>query len=108
MSLTLVMGSKPDGMEFKSWGGIVGMPDITLNIPDSQVEVSFTMDDFCAVIYYIMTNTDLKSNDPRFHLLRVLRSLFIVKGHNPNECRLSDSGDPVDAEGKKTGFEKGQ
>ncbi len=53
---------------------------------------TFTMKDFLLIIYYVLTNTDLRENDPRLEFSEQLKLLKIIDGYNketnPNSKRL--------------------
>lgn len=50
--------------------------------------VHLELSDFCELVYYGMTNTDLKEGDPRLELLERLKKLSVVEGFNDGGKRL--------------------
>jgi len=52
-------------------------------------DVEITNDDFCALIYYFFTNTDLKEEDFRLDLINVIKNSTIVDGYNVGGKRIS-------------------
>jgi hypothetical protein len=46
------------------------------------------MEDFCELVKYVLTNTDLMPMDPRLGLCEFVSKLHIMDGHNPNQQRL--------------------
>lgn len=47
------------------------------------------MKDFCDAVCYVLTNTDLTSDDPRLELVEFVKQLKIVDGYNPGQRRLA-------------------
>ena len=74
MSLILEQNSKPAGLYLKTWDA----KRVTLGDYDLSIE------DFGAMVEYVMTNTDLVENDHRLELLRTLQKLEVVPGWNTN------------------------
>lgn len=66
----------------KTYGA--GEPEVIIG------EQYLSMKDFCEIVRYIMTNTDLKDgfNDPRWELRNELMRLDIVDGFNKGAKRL--------------------
>jgi hypothetical protein len=50
-------------------------------------------DDFCSLIEYFFTNTDLEENDCRKKLLKKLLDMKKVKGYNSSNERFSIEGE---------------
>ena len=71
MSLLLNQGTKPEGLEVKTWG-IVGLAVVHLG------DYEISMEDFLSVVRYVLTN--LNPNDPRLRFIKWVRSLEQVKG----------------------------
>lgn len=46
-------------------------------------------EDFCELVRYFFTNTDLKDNDPRTRLMHDILDLQITTGYNPGNTRLA-------------------
>lgn len=57
----------------------------TISIDDKEI----TNDDFCALVYYFFTNTDLKEDDFRLDLINVIKNSTIVDGYNAGGKRIS-------------------
>lgn len=57
---------------------------VTFTIPtkDGYDHLDIPLWEFCEIVRYVMTNTDLKSKDPRRFLLKRMKSLTIEEGHN--------------------------
>ena len=51
-------------------------------------EERMTMEDFCTIAYYVMTNTDLMQDDPRMDLFRKIKRLHCIEGYNRGGTRL--------------------
>ncbi len=68
--------------------------DLTFEEPTKNCEIS--IDDFCALILYFMTNNNLMEVDPRLKLLEQLKQLKVVEGYydraTPDTNRLGYSG----------------
>jgi len=61
----------------------VGEPEVIIG------DKYFSMVDFCRVVEYVLTNTDLKSlEDPRIELRNVVASMRAIKGFNEGAFRL--------------------
>lgn len=79
MSLSLDLGTKPHGTvavtDFD--GEYVGVADLQISTAD-----------FCQLVIYVLTNTDLQPNDPRLHLMNQIAKLNVIPGHNPGKARL--------------------
>ena len=79
MTLHLNLGTKPDGLPIKSGFGKILIGDYQL-----------TMEDFAAMVRYVIRNTDLQEDDPRIELVEQIKKLRIVEGFgirdypNPN------------------------
>jgi len=49
-----------------------------------------SMEDFCEMVRYVLTNTDLEDDDdPRYGLLAQLSSVSVIAGRNPGRKQLS-------------------
>ena len=79
MSLALELGTTPEGTVAKTDfdGKFVDVGDIRI-----------TTDDFCQLVIYVLTNTNLNQNDPRLHLMQQLAKLNVVTGHGGYGARL--------------------
>jgi len=44
--------------------------------------IEIDMRDFCELVLYVLTNTDLDPMDPRVRLVNLIREMKIVEGHN--------------------------
>lgn len=88
MSLELNQGTTPDGViavtSFDSEFISLGTP--AQHAQNEAIDIS--MADFCQLALYALTNTDLKSGDPRLHFMNQLAKLNVVKGFNPGRIRL--------------------
>lgn len=60
-------------------------------VPEVIIGDNFlSMEDFCDIVRYVMTNTDLKTlDDPRQRLRGDFRRLEIAEGYNKGGLRLS-------------------
>jgi hypothetical protein len=67
-----------------------------------KIDIQIPLSDFCALIEYVLENTDLErdipeiqngitvlTDDPRIALIEKIRNAKVVKGFNPNRTRLS-------------------
>lgn len=80
MSLSLELGTKPNGLSVKS-----NSASQTIWVGDYEI----SMRDFLYAAEYVLTNTDLVSaDDPRLRFLRCVRSMCEVEGYNPGQKRL--------------------
>ncbi len=85
MSLSLDLGTKPEGLEVKTFGQTIG-PDPLQMVYIGDYKIS--MKDFLCAAEYVLTNTDLEPDDPRLQFLKCVRSMKIVKGYNSGGKRL--------------------
>lgn len=81
MSLILNQGTKPEGLEIKTWG-MEGFPDVQLG------EYEISMADFMEAALYVLTNTDLEDTDPRMDFLRRIKSIETGPGYMSGRRRL--------------------
>ncbi|MEK7555141.1 MAG: hypothetical protein AAB518_04125 [Patescibacteria group bacterium] len=89
MSLTLDIGTKPAGLEVKTFGFIAGSHPVLLG------DYEISIEDFLIAANYVLTNTDLDSNDPRLQFVKCIQSMREVEGYQPGRKRLSPSEPPV-------------
>jgi hypothetical protein len=78
MSLRLVQNTTPHGLYLKTWDAkrvIIG-------------DYELSIEDFGAMVKYVLTNTDLVENDYRLELLRILQQMQVVDGWNDGSKRL--------------------
>ena len=85
MSLILEMGTKPAGLEVKTFG--FGSMGNTVHIGDYEISI----EDFLVTAEYVLTNTDLDPNDPRLQFVKCVQSMKQVDGYNPRQKRLEAS-----------------
>ncbi|MDB4992039.1 MAG: hypothetical protein JWL75_284 [Parcubacteria group bacterium] len=81
MTLHLNQGTTPDNLAVKTQPRLI----------DSDVrigEYSVSAADFCAMVEYVLTNTDLEDEDPRTVLVERIRGATRVSGHNNGGERL--------------------
>lgn len=80
MSLRLT-GTRPPGLEVKTLG--VGRPEVYFG--GSAVP----LEQFLVAALYVLENTDLApADDPRLPFVRIVRSMIVVEGYNPEGKRL--------------------
>ena len=84
MSLSLGLGTKPAGLEVKTFG--FGSMGNTVHLGDYEI----SLEDFLVTVEYVLTNTDLEPNDPRLRFVKRVQSMKEVAGYNPNRKRLGD------------------
>lgn len=58
-------------------------------ITKDGLSITLTMNDFCEVALYAITNTDLVADDPRTHLMDRISELELTGGYNPNGARYA-------------------
>lgn len=57
--------------------------------PEGKWDFAVSMEEFCQVMMYALTNTDLHPGDPRLKFMNDLAELCQVQGYNgPNSRRL--------------------
>ena len=85
MSLILELGTKPAGLEVKTFG--FGSMGNTVHLGDYEI----SLEDFLVTAKYVLTNTDLESNDPRLQFVKCVQSMKEVDGYSPNRKHLGSS-----------------
>lgn len=85
MSLLLEQGSTPPDLEAKATGFVRGNP---IFLYGTGVHAEISLEDFCVLTYYVLTNSDLMPEDPRLNLIERIKKLQITEGFNPGESRL--------------------
>lgn len=80
MSL-LLENSKPEGLLVKTIGPVFGHEKKGLTDVVHLVKYQISMEDFLAMSYYVLTNTDLSENDPRLKYLHNVKNLKPTKGY---------------------------
>lgn len=70
---------------------VSGMPGTnTIKLYDNQNEMEIPMEDFCSLVEYALTNTDLLPDDPRYKLMYKIREkALVVEGYNPDSFRIA-------------------
>jgi hypothetical protein len=61
-----------------------GLFDNKVIVGDYEIDIA----DFCALVEYVFTNTDLAECDPRRSTLQILKSLHEIEGYNAGNKRL--------------------
>ncbi|MFH1170672.1 MAG: hypothetical protein V1704_03900 [Candidatus Vogelbacteria bacterium] len=89
MSLCLNMGTRPAGLEVKTYG--FGSMGNTVHLGDYEI----SLEDFLIATQYVLTNTDLVPNDPRLQFVKCVQSMEEVRGHNPNGKHLESPVPPI-------------
>jgi hypothetical protein len=74
--MSLELSNSPGKPEFKTF------IDNMVSINTDEGIVKITMDDFCAAMYYVITNTPLLKDDPRLTFLSVMNELVVVSDPN--------------------------
>jgi hypothetical protein len=85
MSLSLDLGTKPAGLEVKTFG--FGPMGNTVYLGDYEI----SLEDFLIAAEYVLTNTDLELNDSRLQFVKCIQSMKEVEGYNPGRKRLEAS-----------------
>lgn len=78
MSLSLVMGTKPVGLVVKTYDGF-GSTETIVYLGDYEISLI----DFLVMATYVLTNTDLRPDDPRLQFVKCVKSMKEVDGYNP-------------------------
>jgi hypothetical protein len=76
--------SKPEGLTIKTCGLRFGVPNVS-SLREQIVmlgDYEIPMSDFCFAIEYVLTNTDLDTDDPRIPLVAKIKSMATVPGYN--------------------------
>ncbi len=73
MSLILDRGTKPNGLCAKT----IGVGDEVVFLGDYEI----TMEDFLVLAHYVLTNSNLKEDDPRLQFVESVRGMKVVKGY---------------------------
>jgi hypothetical protein len=91
MSLKLAQGTKPLNLEIKTYG-LPPCARTPTMVYLGDYEIS--MEDWIEATMYVLTNTDLVTDDPRLPFLERLKKLEVSQGFNPNAKRL-DFKEPI-------------
>lgn len=89
MSLSLDLGTKPAGLEVNTFG----LGEIGSTIYLGNYEIS--LKDFLVTAFYVLTNTDLETNDPRLQFVKCVQSMKEVEGYYPIRKRLQAGVPPL-------------
>lgn len=73
MSLVLDRGTKPDGLQAKTFG----VDDEVVFLGDYKI----TMEDFLVLAHYVLTNSNLTEDDPRLQFVESVRGMAVVKDY---------------------------
>ena len=57
------------------------IPTSDVHIFHENIDIKIDKDDFCQLVYYFLTNTDLEENDRRLKLIEDIKKLKQVKGY---------------------------
>lgn len=82
MTLSLDLGTKPAGLEVRTYG----FDPLGSTVFLGEYEIS--LKDFLAAAHYVLINTDLEPDDPRPRFVECIRSMSEVKGFNSGGKRL--------------------
>jgi len=82
MSLILERGTSPTGLSIKTHP----FSD-TVYLGDYEI----SMEDFLISAHYVLTNTDIKPDDPRLQFVKCVQSMREVSGFNSSQKRLAAS-----------------
>ena len=82
MSLPLNRGTQPAGLEVTT--SSIGSIDNTVRIGYCKI----SLEDFLRAVVYVLTNTDLKPNDPRLQFVKYVQLMGEVEGYDPQNKRL--------------------
>ena len=82
MSLRLINGTVPDGLVVKTR---ISRVDPDVRIGDNEISIA----DFCAMVWYVLTNTDLHgTNDPRIQLVEAIKKAERTTGYDNSAERF--------------------
>jgi hypothetical protein len=81
MTLLLERGTQPEGLGVKTLGGPLGN---IVFLGNYQI----SLEDFLFAAEYVLTNTNLKSNDPRLQFVKCVKSMKKVEGFGSGGKRL--------------------
>jgi len=80
LSLSLDLGTVPKGLDVKTYG-LKSLPEVRIG------EYELSMKDFCYMVEYVTTDTDLEPYDPRIGLKACIESMHLTTGFNKNGTR---------------------
>lgn len=82
MSFRLINGTVPDEIEVKTYPSSI---DTDVRIGEYEISI----EDFCALVWYVLTNTDLHgTNDPRIQLVEAIKKAERTPGHDNSAERF--------------------
>ena len=64
-------------------------------------EYNIHIEDFCSLVEYVFTNTDLEENDVRIETVEIIIKYIYVNGFNPNNFRYEEDRDEHEDEGEE-------
>lgn len=76
MSLSLSRDTDPHDLYVKTWGMLNGKDEVIIG------DYSISIEDFFDVVVYVLTNTDLRPDDPRRLFVETVKQMILVKGWN--------------------------
>jgi len=80
MTLLLERGTEPEGLGVKTWG--LGEEEVVF-----LGEYQISLKDFLMAAYYVLTNTNLREDDPRRQFVECVRSMQEAEGWNGGELK---------------------
>lgn len=81
MSLRLDLGTKPAGLEVRTYG--IGPVNVVF-LGDYEI----SQKDFLIAVEYVLENTDLEPNDDRLQFVKYVQSMKEIEGYEPRRKRL--------------------
>jgi hypothetical protein len=86
--MSLELSSSSPKVEIKTYGTI---PEV-VHLYSEGIDIEIPIKDWLAATWYVLTNTDLYHDDPRWAFMRTMKQLEIIKGYAPKEMRLGVDG----------------
>lgn len=86
-------GTSP-GLEIKTHGILFGGNDLVI-LSGRKFILEISVEDFLFAAHYVLTNTDLRKNDPRIQFVRCIKKMKRVSGWNENNRRFKSPINPT-------------
>ena len=87
--MSLILSLSPDNISIKTYGYFSkNGKDDTVFIDAQSNKLEINIEDFFAMVYYVLTNTDLYKNDPRLKFIEKVKKMKKVEGYNKIDKHL--------------------
>ena len=85
--MSLILSDTTPEITAKTHGGHIGS---AVNLYGLGFDIEISLEDFCCLVNYVLTNTDLHKDDPRIPLVEKIKNLQLLPGYNPGGTRFGE------------------